>query len=149
MFSVSKLYVKYIFVLVVVMGVSMFNGCSSISNASNIDISNVVKEAFITKDGYSDELSRHMSEEVFKNVNVFNTYDVDNTEYVKPVKINFSLKEFSRESKNNNIYVTMIYSVFMTDSQDNNIGSSSNIPITFTVSKKNNDWYIIDECEPV
>ncbi|HCW54144.1 MAG TPA: hypothetical protein DG753_10485, partial [Clostridium sp.] len=104
---------------------------------------------FVTEDGYSDELSKHMSEDVFKKINVVNTYAVNNAEYVKPVNVNFSLKEFSRESRYNTIYVNMIYSVFITDSQDNSIGGSSNIPITFTVNRKDDDWYIVEECEPV
>lgn len=149
MVSVNKLYAKYIFILATVMLVNIFNGCSNSNNTSNIDISNVVEEAFVTEEGYSDNLSKHMSEEVFKKINVFNTYAVNNPEYVKPVKVNFSLKEFSRESKYNTIYVNMIYSVFITDSQDNSIGGSSNIPITFTVNRKDDDWYIVDECQPV
>ncbi|HCW52893.1 MAG TPA: hypothetical protein DG753_03950, partial [Clostridium sp.] len=127
MVSVNKLYAKYIFILAAVMVVNIFNGCSNTNNTSNIDISNVVEEAFVTEDGYSDELSKHMSEDVFKKINVFNTYAVNNPEYVKPVNVNFSLKEFSRESRYNTIYVNMIYSVFITDSQDNSIGGSSNI----------------------
>ena len=74
MISINKLCSKYIFVLGIVALVHTFCSCSNPNNISNIDISNVVEEAFITEDGYSDDLSKHMSEEVFKEVNLFNTY---------------------------------------------------------------------------
>lgn len=46
------------------------------------------------------------------------------------------------------IYVNMNYSVIITDSQVKEIGGSKNVPITFTINKTENNWYIIDKDEP-
>jgi hypothetical protein len=42
----------------------------------------------------------------------------------------------------------MTYSVMIKDSQGKDIGGSWDIPITFTVKKTGNEWYIIDKYEP-
>ncbi|MGY5240462.1 hypothetical protein [Clostridium tertium] len=112
-----------------------------------IYIYNVIKEAFLTDRGYSDELSKYISEEVFKEINIYNTYAVNNSEYSKPFKVNFILKEDSQDIKKDTIYVNMTYSVRIIDSKGKDIGASQNIPITFTVNKTENEWYIIDKYE--
>ncbi|MGJ0906601.1 hypothetical protein ACR764_03655, partial [Clostridium botulinum] len=38
-----------------------------------IHVYDVVKEAFITEKGYSNKLPKHISEEVFKKINIYNT----------------------------------------------------------------------------
>lgn len=130
--------------------ISIFTGCGVInknSNAKNVDIYNVVKEAFLTDKGYSDELSKHMSEQVFKRTNIYNTYNVNSPDYKKPFKVEFSLKEDSQKSVNDIVYVKMVYSVVIKDSQNKSVGGSSDIPITFTVKKTGNDWYITEKEE--
>ena len=124
----------------------IFASCGK-SNSKNINIYNVVKEAFLTDKGYSDDLSKYMSEEVFKKTNIYNTYDVNNSAFKKPFKVDFSLKEDSQNVKGDLLDVKMIYSVMITDSQGRSIGGSSNIPITFTVKITGNEWYIIDKYE--
>ncbi|MGH4123829.1 MAG: hypothetical protein ACREV6_12960 [Clostridium sp.] len=112
---------------------------------SGTDAYNVVKEAFLTNKGYTNELSKHMSPQVFKRTNIYNAYPADNK---KTYKIDFILKEDSRRFKNNTVYVKMIYSVNITDLQNNIIGASSHIPITFTVKNINGEWYITEKEEP-
>jgi hypothetical protein len=116
---------------------------------SGSDTYTVVKEAFLTDKGYSDELSKHMSQEVFKRINIYNTYNVDSPDYKKPFKVDFSLKENSRFKVPGIIYVKMIYSVEITDSQNKAIGGSRDIPITFTVKNINGEWYITEKYEPM
>ncbi|HID0780472.1 hypothetical protein NVT68_010970 [Clostridium botulinum] len=41
-----------------------------------IHVYDVVKEAFITDGGYSNKLSKHISEEVFKKINIYNNYAI-------------------------------------------------------------------------
>ncbi|NMM63633.1 hypothetical protein HBE96_13310 [Clostridium sp. P21] len=118
------------------------------SSNKKIDIYNTVKEAFLTDKGYSDELSKHMSEDVFKRTNIYNAYPVNNPEYKKPFKVDFSLKEDSQSVKKDIIYVKMTYSVSIKDSQNKAVGGSWDIPITFTVKKTETGWYIIDKHEP-
>ncbi|WPC42756.1 hypothetical protein [Clostridium sp. JS66] len=118
------------------------------SNNKKIDIYNTVKEAFLTDKGYSDELSKHMSEDVFKRTNIYKVYPVNNPEYKKPFKVDFSLKEDSQSVKKDIIYVKMTYSVSIKDSQNKTVGGSWDIPITFTVKKTETGWYIIDKHEP-
>lgn len=112
------------------------------------EVYNVIKKAFITQNGYSNEVSKHMSKKVFEKINIYKIYSVNDPKYKKPFKVDFSLKQNSQESINNVVYVNMIYSVSIKDSQNKNIGASKDIPIKFTIKKINNTWYITDKKEP-
>ena len=135
---------KWFIVLIVL--VLLFTSCAS-SNKKYVDIYNVVKEAYLTDKGYSAELSKHMSEEVFKSINIYNDYGFNDPEYKKPFKVDFSLKENSQSKKNNIVYVKMTYSLEIRDSLNELAGGAGDIPITFTVKKTGNEWYIIDKYE--
>ena len=124
----------------------MFTGCGKV--AKKVNIYNVVKEAFLTDKGYSDELSKHMSQEVFKTINIYNAYPVNSPDYTKPIKVKFSLKEDSQNNENSVVIVKMTYSITITDSQDKIVGGSSDIQITFTVENIKNEWYITKKEEP-
>src|SRR5665648_450496 len=76
-----------------------------------VDINDVVKEAFLTDKGFSDELSKHMTKEVFKKNKIYNIYTVKSQEIKKPFKIEFSLKKISQRKENDIVQVYMIYSV--------------------------------------
>ena len=105
---------------------------------------NVVKEAFLTDKGYSTELSKHMSQQVFKGINIYNTYGVSKP----PYKVDFNLKEDSRVKVAGTVYVKMTYSVKIMNSNNILTGDSSNIPITFTVKNIKGEWYITKKDEP-
>jgi len=60
---------------------------------SQSDTYNLVKEAFLTNKGYTNELSKHMSQQVFKRTNIYNAYDIN---YKKTYRVKFNLKEDSR-----------------------------------------------------
>lgn len=140
---------KYLIILIAVTCAITFYGENKLSRKNeHVYIYNVVKEAFLTDKGYSDELSKCMSEEVFKNTNIYNAYPVSSPEYRKPFKVDFSLNEKSQEAKQDLVYVKMIYSVLITDSGGKVVGGSKDIPITFTVKKTGDQWYIIDKYEP-
>ncbi|NFP91191.1 hypothetical protein [Clostridium sporogenes] len=113
-----------------------------------IHVYDVVKEAFLTDEGYSDKLSKHISKEVFEYINIYDTYDVNDPEYKKPFKVDFKLREDSQKKINNKVYVKMNYSVEIKDSQNKVVGGSWNIPIIFTAKIKENDWYITEKEEP-
>jgi hypothetical protein len=84
--------------IIFILFICVFTSCGKINNSSSIkevDIYNVVKEVFLTDKGYSNELSKHVSQKVFKNTNIYNVYNVNDTEYKKPFKVDFSLKEDS------------------------------------------------------
>ncbi|KOR24640.1 hypothetical protein ND00_24680 [Clostridium sp. L74] len=69
--------------------------------------------------------------------------------YNKPVKIDFKLKEKSQNKKKDLIFVEMIYSAKITDSDSKNniIGGSYDVPITFAVKNQTGNWYIISKEE--
>jgi len=106
---------------------------------------NVVKEAFLTNKGYSNELSKHMSQEVFRTTNIYNAYPINNKE---TYKVNFSLKEDSRIKIGGTVYVKMTYSVEIMDSNNVLVGGSSHISIKFTIKNIKGEWYITDKYEP-
>lgn len=118
------------------------------SNVKEVDIYDVVKEAYLTDKGYSKELSKHMSKDVFERTNIYNTYNVDDPKYKKPFKVAFYLNEDSQSKEKDIVYVKMIYTVEIKDSQNKVVGGSGNVPITFTVEKSNDNWYINDKSEP-
>lgn len=147
MIDISKRYTKFLFILVVFALIFLSCGKSNL-DTEKINIYNVVKESFITDKGYSNELSKYISEEVFEKINIYNIYDVNNPDYSKPFNVDFTLNEKSQNIKKDIIYVNMVYSVSITDSKGKEIGGSSDIPITFTVNKTQNEWYIMDKYEP-
>ena len=141
---------RKIFLVLFIICISIFTLFTVINKNSNIkhvDITNVVKETFLTDNGYSNELSKHISQEVFKQTNIYNAYDVNSADYKKPFKVDFSLKEDSQTKKNDLVYVKMIYSVSIFDSQNKSVGGSKDIPITFTVKNINGEWYITEKEE--
>lgn len=113
-----------------------------------VDITDVVKEAFVTDNGYTDELSRYMMEMVFKRTN-YKSYNVDDPEYTKPFKVDLTLKEVyqTKDKDYNLIYVDMIYTLAITDANGKIVGASEDTPVTFTVRIDENQWYIIDKYE--
>lgn len=112
-----------------------------------VHIYDTVKEAFVTDKGYSKELSRHMSEKVFNSMNAYKTYAVDDKKYKAPFKIKFSLKEKSQSKKDNAVYVNMIYSIDVRDSENKEVGGSWHIPVIFTVKQVKGEWYITHKYE--
>ena len=92
-------------------------------------------------------MSKHIAPQVFKQTNIYNIYNVNDPGYKKPFRVDFSLKEVSQNKKNDRIYIKMIYSVDIFDSQNKEIGGSWNVPITFTVNNMKSDWYIIKKEE--
>lgn len=118
------------------------------SNVRNVAIYTVVKDIFLTDKGYSDELAKYVSQEVFEKTNIYNVYNVNSPDYKKPFKVEFNLKRDSQSKVNNIVYLKMIYSVKITDSQNQVIGGSRDIPITFTVENNEDDWYITEKEEP-
>lgn len=148
MVVIKKVYVKYLIVLIPLILMLMSCTKSNINKDNKIvDIYDVVKEAFLTDKGYSTELSKHVSEKVFKYTNIYNVYSVNDPKYIKPFEVDFSLKEDSQEAEKDIVYVKMTYSVTIRDSKGKDVGGSKDIPITFTVKKTESDWCIIDKYE--
>jgi len=115
------------------------------SNIKYVDIYDVVHEAFLTNDGYTDKLSKHMSKDVFNSI----TYTKHHypPQYSKPFKVDFTLKEISQTKENDLVYVDMIYSRIIKDANGKDVSGSWNVPIRFTVKSTANDWYIINKYE--
>lgn len=143
---------KYILFLTIFIFTFVFTSCNKNTQNSNIDrneIYTIVKEAFLTQSGYSNEISKHMSEAVFNNINVYKVYSLNDKQYKKPVKINLDLKQKSQETKNGTTYENMIYSITIKDSQNKTISGSWDIPVKFTIQAAANDaWYITNKEEP-
>ncbi|WP_125153443.1 hypothetical protein [Clostridium rectalis] len=139
----KKIIIAILIASIALISLFMYHG----KNNEKIDIYNIVKETFLTDKGYYDELSKHVSENVFKHTNIYTVYGLNNPKYNKPFKINFNLKEKLQHKKNNLIFVKMIYTVEINDSQNNTIGGSYDVPITFTVKNENGNLYIISKEE--
>lgn len=141
---------KYILFLAIGIFIFIFTSCNK--NAQNKTINKnevytIVKEAFLTKDGYTDKISKHMSKDVFNKINSYKVYSLNDKKHKQPVKINLDLKQKSQETKNGITYVNMIYTINIKDSQNKEISKSQNIPIKFTIKTVNNTWYITNKEE--
>ncbi len=112
---------------------------------SQPDTYNLVKEAFLTNNGYTNQLSKHMSQQIFKRTNIYNAYPINNK---KTYKVDFTLRENSRIRVAGIVYVKMTYSVEVMDLQNNVVGGSANIPITLTIKNIKGEWYITEKEEP-
>jgi len=86
-----------------------------------------------------------MSKQVFKRTNIYNAYDIN---HKKTYRVKFNLKEDSRIRVAGIVYVKMTYSVKVMDLQNNLVGASSNVPITFTIKNIKGEWYITEKEEP-
>lgn len=128
--------------------VFIFSSCGKSAKNNYVndkDVYNFVKQAFLTKNGYTKEISEHMSEQIFNNINIYKMYN--DPKYKKPFKVDFSLKQSSQEEKENLIYINMIYSVRIRDAQNKDIGGSWNVPVKYIVKQVNNTWYIFEKEE--
>ncbi|EPY2275152.1 hypothetical protein ACXAUS_004082 [Clostridium sporogenes] len=139
----KKIIIVTMILLIAIISLFIYHG----KNNKKINIYDTVKETFLTDKGYSNEMSKHVSEKVFKSTNIYTVYDLNNSKYNKPFKIDFNLKEESQNRKNNLIFVKMIYSVEIKDSHNKTIGGSFDVPITFTVKNQNGNWYIVSKEE--
>lgn len=115
-----------------------------------VDIYDVVKEAYITNNGYTGEISKHMAEDVFKHTN-YKSYNVDSIEYAKPLKVDCELKEVyqTKDKDNNLIYVDTIYSLLITDANGKIVGGAKYPRVTYTVRIDESGWYIISMYEKI
>ncbi len=117
-------------------------------NHLNDKIYTVVQDAFTTDNGYSGELSKHMSEGVFQDINVFNRYSINNPQNKNSYRVNFSLKKDSQILITGLFIVKMTYSIELKDLQSKSVSGSWNIPATFTIIILGDKFYIFDESEP-
>ena len=113
------------------------------SDIPKIDISSVVKEAFITDKGYTGELTKYMTEDVFAKTNIYKIYPVNDLKFKKPVQVDFSIREVSQKRANDNLTVNMVYSVEIKDANNQLVGGSKEIPISFKVQTSTNEWCIV------
>lgn len=113
------------------------------SDTPKVDISSVVKEAFITDKGYTGELTKYMTEDVFAKTNIYKIYPVNDLIFKKPVQVDFSIREVSQKRANDKLTVNMVYSVEIKDANNQLVGGSKEIPISFTVQTSANGWRIV------
>jgi len=140
-----------IFLLVALMGCSEeeSEGIMQVKPNNNkyVDVYDVVKNAFTTDNGYTDEIEKHMSKEVFDRTNIYKAYNVNDPKFKRPFKVEFILKEVAQNKEKEKIIVHMNYSVDIIDASNKSVGGSRNVPIEFTVERKNGNWYIIKKEE--
>lgn len=136
--------------IICILFICVFTSCGkgNKNNTKEVDIYNVVKEAYLTDKGYTSELSKHMSKEMFEKTNIYSIYNINTSDSKKLYKIDFNLKEDSQEKEKDIVCVKMIYSFEMTDLKNNTIGGSKNVPVTFIVKKTGTNWYIVKKYEP-
>jgi hypothetical protein len=153
---IKKRTIIYIFTSIFL--IFIFTSCSkniknteAVSNTYKVinseEVYNVVKEAFLSEGGYSSDISKHMSQNVFNGINIYKVYNVNASEYKRPFKVDFNLKEDSQKKVNDITYVDMTYSVTIKDSQNKMVGGSWRIPIKFTIKTVNNTWMITNRYE--
>lgn len=111
-------------------------------NNRNPDIYKVIRDAFLTDKGYTGEVTDHMTRALFEKINIYNTYPVNGIEYKLPLKVYFILQEVSQDRVNEMVYVRMVYSFKIVDSQNKTISEVTHKSVTFTVENANANWYV-------
>lgn len=141
------LFLSIILISIFIISFSAYNKFSNRSDSKNhyVSIDNLVSEAITTRSGYTDELSKHMSKNVYLKLNVYALYDKD-SDNSDSIKVSLTLNEVNQHKKNDEIFVYMICDRHVTD-QNGNTLLSGKIPIIFTVIYKEDQIYIKDAQE--
>lgn len=104
-----------------------------------IDIDNLVKEGFTSKNGYDDDMQKHMSRQVFNALNAYPYYTHDK----QPIKVVVKLNEINQHKfDDGKMSVYMIYDFEVYDADGKLVSGSWKSPIIFTVTDKENNLYI-------
>lgn len=120
------------------------------SHSQKIPVYNVLKEAYITGQGYNEKLSEHMSKEMFELINQKIVYEkYCDKEYARPLKIDFRLEEVSQKRVKNKAIEKVTYSVYVKDLHNNSVSDSVGIGVKFTIKVNGDSWYITDRDEDI
>ncbi|HVJ49091.1 hypothetical protein [Desulfitobacterium sp.] len=112
-----------------------------------VDIYYIVKDAFLTDQGYTDEMAKYMAQDVFNRTNIYKAYRIEQRGIKKPLNIDFSLKEISQKKQGDKVSVYMTYSAFIYDADHKLIGGAKDVQIIFIAQIKDNGWYIVQKEE--
>ena len=110
------------------------------NNVKYVDIYNIVKDAFLTDQGYTDEMAKSMAEDVFNRTNIYTAYRIEQRGIKKPLNIDFGLKEISQKKQGDKVSVYMTYSASIYDTDHNLVGGAKDVQINFIVQIKDNGW---------
>ncbi len=140
--------VNIINIIICLIFVFTLTSCNeNVNHKKKVDIYNVVKDAYLTDKGYTEDLSKHMSKDTFNLINIYSVYGRNGNEYKKPFKINFSLKEISQKNRNDKVNVKMLYDLEIRDDNNKYVSGSAFVDVTFKVEIRGDNWYITDKDE--
>ena len=110
-----------------------------------VDIKNLVSETYTTPDGYSENLKKHVSENVFKSSNAYLYYnDLKSGKVETP---HMAINEINQHKINNSIFVYMNYSFTIDDSKGSILHCAMNVPVVFEVINNKDGIYIKNKHE--
>jgi uncharacterized protein YxeA len=136
---IKKFILSILIIIVAIVGALIYyKHVDYIQHNHYIDIDNLVKEGFTSKNGYDDNMQKHMSQRVFNALNAYPYYTHDK----QPIKVVVKLNEINQHKINGKIFVYMIYDFEVYDADGKLVSGSWQSPIIFTVTDKENNLYI-------
>ena len=94
------LFLSIILISIFIISFSAYNKFNYRNDSKNhyVSIDNLVSEAITTISGYTDELSKHMSKNVYLKLNVYALYDKD-SDNSDSIKVSLTLNEVNQHKK--------------------------------------------------
>lgn len=143
----KKIRIWWIGLTIVLLMILTACSTGATNNVKYVDIYNIVKGAFLTDQGYSDEIAKYMAQDVFNRTNIYTAYRIEQRGIKKPLSIDFSLKEISQKKQGDKVSVYMTYSAFISDADHKLVGGAKDAQIIFIGQIKDNGWYIVQKEE--
>ena len=140
--KINKKLIIVISVLAIIITSIIFYKNRYIKN-KYIDIDNLVYEAYTYKNGYDDNMKKHMDIKVFNSSNLYRRYNEKKSEN-PPTDISLSFKEINQHKIYGKIFVYMKYTLEMNTKYGSDIvhtGAWDNI-VVFQLVEKNGEPYI-------
>ena len=134
---IKKAILCLLIITVVVITIA-FNYISVNNHNKYVDINSLVKKAYTSTGEYDFNMAKNFSKEVYDYSNIYGNKSLHKGQ----IKILLNLNEISQHKINNKIYIYMICSIEVRDTNGKIIMGSWNDPVVFTVTQTSGNLYI-------
>jgi len=136
--NLSKKTILSLSIITVVVIAIAFNYRSFNNHNRYVDISSLVKKAYTSPGKYDFNMEKNFSKEVYDYSNIYGNKSLHKGQ----IKILLNLNEINQHKINSKIFVYMICSIEVRDTNGKIIMGSSDDPVVFTVTQTSGKLYI-------
>lgn len=108
-------------------------------NKKRLDIDCIIYDIYTMKNGYSTNISKYISKDLFDTINLYNLYS--NT-HGKDITVDITMNERKQKKIFNTIYIYKNINTKVLDENDDVLFRNLNIPVIFTIKLKDNCLFI-------